>query len=225
MDVVEEVLIELEQLVGACQEVNHVQEQVVEVHCVGAAERALVEVVDRRDVTLAGGYCTLGIFVGHDEVIFCAGDRRAYSLGRELFGVNVLLLEKSADERERIILVVNREVGGKSQMLSVPAEESREDGVERPSPDTAGRPHIAVRCNAVAELIGGFISERHRDDTFWRNTVCNQECYACRQNTSLTTASTGDDQDRPFGRCDCLTLLSVELGKKVLDGAHTQVFR
>lgn len=74
VDVVEEVLVKLEQLVGACQQVNHVHEQVVEVHRVGAAERTLVEVVDGRDMPLAGRSCALGVLFGHDKIVLCAGN-------------------------------------------------------------------------------------------------------------------------------------------------------
>lgn len=144
---------------------------------------------------------------------------------RKLFGVNVLLLEKPADEGQRIVFVVDREVRRKSQVLCIAAEQSGEDGVERPRPYASGRPCIAERSDAMAKLIGSFVGERHRDDAFRRDAACDQVCHPRSQHARLAAPCTCDDQDRPFGRCHCLALLRVELIKDALDVAHSLLVR
>ena len=109
-DVAEGGLVALADLGEQLEHVDRAEEQVVEVHRVGAVDLALVQLVDVGDRLLEVGPDELAVVLGRAQLVLGVGDLGLDRRRREALRVDVEVADALADQAARIGLVVDREL-------------------------------------------------------------------------------------------------------------------
>ena len=217
-DVAERLAPALERLGEALEDLHGEHEHVVEVDGVRGVEAALVQLVGLRDRLIPEGRDPRRVLLGRDELVLRAGDLRVDASRREPLRILPELLEARLDESHLVLVVVDREAGRVAQPLRLAAQHPAAGRVEGEDPDRARR--LAEHAlEPLAHLPRRLVRERDREDLVRLHPARADEVGdAVRENARLPGARSGDDEERPFGREDGLSLGLVEVGEVALGG-------
>jgi hypothetical protein len=182
-------------LVG--QQVHRPQQQVVEVHRLGLAQRGLVALghpgqdLRAHRVPVEVLQVPARVLAGRDP-----GEEppRGMELLREVEG-----LERVPHDRELVVFVVDDEVRGEAGGGRLPAQEPHAEAVERGDPALQrGPPEEALR--AGLHLPRRLVRERDREQGLGRDALLEDEVGdAVGDDAGLAAPCAGQDQHRPVG--------------------------
>ena len=217
-DVAEGLAPALERLGEALEDLHREHEQVVEVDGVRGVQAPLVELVRLGDRLIPERRDARRVLLGRDELVLRARDLCVDASWREPLGVLAELLEARLHEADLILVVVDRERRAIAEPLRFAAEHPAAGCVEREDPDGACR-LSEHPLEALAHLPRRLVRERDREDLVRLHTACPDEMRdPVRQNARLAGARAGDDEQRPLGCEDSLTLRLVEVGEVGVGG-------
>ncbi len=192
------------------QHVDGADQQVVEVHRVGAMQLTLVGAIHVGDGLLEVGADQLGVGVRVAQLVLGVGDLRADRGGREPLGVDPKVIDAALDQPPRVGRVVDRELSRVAEPRRLGAQHPRAGGVERHHPHRADAP-ADQQLGTVAHLAGGLVRERDRQDLVrLRRVGPDQVGDPVRQHPGLARARARDDQQRPLSVGHGLALGLVE---------------
>ena len=157
-DLHEAVLVLLEHIGVVPQQAVRVDEQVIEVHGVGTLETNLQLAVDAgssRERRRVGQALEL---VGQHEGVLGAGDLGADAVERELLGLNLEVAHDLLHKALGVVVIIDGEVGAKSQLVGVLAQDAHAHGVEGAHPHATGAAG-EQGVQALAHLGGGLVGE------------------------------------------------------------------
>ncbi len=215
-DLAEALLVVIEHLGVLREKLEGLDQEVVEVHGVGALEAALQHVVDagRRAVD---GRLRVGLqLLGRDEAVLGLRDLRADRGQRALLLVDVEVAHDVLHEALRVVVVVDREVGLVAQKLAVLAQHAHAHGVEGADPHAAGASRQEV-AQTLAHLGGRLVGEGDRQDLPGAHAlVVDHVRDAVGEHARLARARAREHEQRPLGALGRLALGGVE-GRKIDD--------
>ena len=209
----ERLLVVLEPVGIALEQLDGLHEQVVEVHRVHLGVALLVELVGvgRHLREAAALLAELG---GPQQLVLGVADLAADRLRRVPLGVDVQLHHAALDEPAAVVLVVDGERALVAHALGLAAQQARAHAVERADPHGARhRPHEAL--DALLHLAGRLVGERDGHHLVRADVLHLEEPGdAVREYARLAGARAGEDQERPVDVGDRLALLGVEAGEQ-----------
>ena len=209
-DPAERVLVAVADLLEELEQVDRAEQQVVEVHRVGAVQLALVGLVDVGDGLLEEGADHAAVVLGGAQLVLRVGDLDLHRARREALGVDVEVVEALLDQPALVGRVVDRELARVAEPLRVGAQHARAGGVERHHPHRA-RGAADKQLDALAHLLRRLVRERDREDLVRARLARAQQVRdPVGQHARLARAGAGEDQQRTGGRGDGLALRRVE---------------
>jgi hypothetical protein len=212
-DVAERLLPALLRLGEPLQDLDGQHQEVVEVDRVRAEEPPLIEVVDVGDGLVVEGLHPIPVLGRADQLVLRRRDVLVDALGREPLRVALELLQRLLHHPDLVGRVVDREVRLVAQSRRFPAQNPAAGGVEGEDPDPARDLRQEV-LEAGSHLAGRLVREGDREDLVRLDPNGGDEMgHAMRQHTGLAGARAGDDEERPFGVRDRLTLGGIQVGE------------
>ncbi len=217
-DVAEGLRVAVADLLEEREEVDRAEEEVVEVHRVGAVELALIALVDVGDGLLEEGADELAVVVGRAQLVLRVGDLDLHRPRREALRVDVEVVEDPLDQPPLVRRVVDRELARVAELVGVGAEHPRAGRVEGHDPHRPGRP-ADEELDALAHLLRGLVGERDGEDLVRARLLGAQQMGdAVREDAGLARAGPGEDEQRSLARDDGLALGLVEPVEKGVGG-------
>ena len=194
----------------ALEDLDREHEQVVEVDGVRAVQAALVELVDLGDGLVVERRDAGHVLVRADELVLRVRDLRVDAARDETLRVALELLQARLGQADLVGLVVDREVRAVAEPLCLAAEDPPAGGVEGEDPDRAGDA-AEQALEPRAHLPRRLVRERDREDLVRLHAAGGDQVGdAVREDARLAGAGAGDDEERPFGLHDGLTLGVVQ---------------
>jgi hypothetical protein len=209
-DVAEDLLVVVADLLEELQDVHGADEQVVEVHGVGAVHLALVEVVDVGDRALEERADELAVGVRVAQLVLRVGDLVVDGGGREALRVRPDLVQAALGEPARIGLVVDRELARVAEAPGLRTEQPRAGGVEGHHPHAAHAP-AEQQLDALAHLPRRLVGEGDREDLVVAGHARVDEVRdAVCEHARLARAGAREHEQRPLAVDHRRALLVVE---------------
>ncbi len=193
-------------------ELEHLEQQVVEVDRVLLRELPLVERVHALDhvvehADLHGGRI--------DAAVLRAIEPRQHRARRHLI-VEPRLLEQLLDELHLIVVVEDHEAAGQPDPLAELAQQARAGRVERADPHRIG-PRSEQCAQAMPHLGGRFVRECDREDAARIRAGIDQVRDPVDQDACLSRAGAGQHHQRAIAMLDGRPLLGIQ--KRAIHGA------
>ena len=209
-NVAETLLVLIEHLGAGAQQFERAHEQVVEVHRIGGAQAALQFQVDLRGLFVVGAIGTLEHVLGADHGVFGRTDLAADHIDGELLLLDTERLHNIAHHALGIVVIVDGELTGVAQQVSVLAQHAHAHSMEGAHPHAAGTAGDECR-QTLAHLGRGLVGKRDGKDLPGLNTqVAEHMCDAEGQDAGLARAGAGKDQQRTLGGQDRLALGGIK---------------
>ena len=114
-------LVFLQDLRFLLEEFDGMEQEVVEVDGVGAAEGLLIGSVEERGFFLRQRSGHAGVGFGRDHLVFGAGDERPQRPHSELLRVDVVAFHQRAQQAFGVVGVVDREIAGEAEVVAFDA--------------------------------------------------------------------------------------------------------
>ena len=214
----ERVRVAVADLLEQLEQVDRAEQQVVEVHRVGAVQLALVALVDVGDGLLEERADELAVVLRGAELVLRVGDLDLHRPRREPLGVDVEVVQALLDQPPLVGRVVDRELARVAEPVRVRAQHARAGGVERHHPHRARRA-ADEQLDPVAHLLRRLVRERDGEDLV-------RPCLARAQQVGdpvgeharLARAGAGQDEQGPGARGHGLALGRVEPLQERVDG-------
>ena len=218
--VAEGVLPALEGLGEALQHVHGQHQHVVEVDRVRPEQATLVQLVDVRDGLVVEGGDARAVLLRPDQLVLRVRDLRVDPAWDEPLRVALELLQAQLDQAHLVGLVVDGEVRAVAELRRLAAEDAAAGGVEREDPEPArGRAEEVVE--PAAHLARGLVGKGDREDLGRPDPVRRDQVGdAVGEDARLARPGAGDDQQRPFGVQDGLSLRGIQVGEVLLGRQH-----
>ena len=209
-DLAEAFLVALQHLGVLGQQLVGVDQQIVEVHGVGAGQATLQRVVHAgRGTLLRRAGVGLHLVGAHQRVLGRA-DERANAVERCLLGVDVKLRHDGLDQAAGVVVIVDREVGAVPQKLAVLAQDTHAHGVEGADPHATGAAGQQT-TKTLAHLGGRLVGKGDGQHLPRPNALVGDHMRdAVREHARLARASACQHQKRPLGAHHRLVLRRVE---------------
>ena len=209
-NVAEALLILVEHLGAGAQQLERAHEQVVEVHRVGGAQAALQLQVDLRGLFVIGAVGGFEHVLGADHGVFGRTDLAADHIDGELLLLDTERLHNIAHHALGIVVIVDGELTGVAQQVSVLAQHAHAHGMEGAHPHAAGTAGDECR-QTLAHLGRGLVGKRDGKDLPGLNAqVAEHMCDAEGQDAGLARAGAGEHQQRALGGQDSLALGGIK---------------
>ncbi len=205
-------------LLEELEQVHAAEQQVVEVHRVGAVQALLVEPVDVGGGLLEEALHLELVGLGVEQLVLRVRDLAPDAARGEALGIDVQLLDAVLDQPQRVLLVVDREAAGVAEPLGVGPQHSRAGGVEGHHPHRARAPaHQGL--HPLAHLLRRLVRERDREDLAGpRLAGADQMGDPVREHARLARAGAREDEERPLGVQHGLALGLVESLEQLVGG-------
>ena len=212
-DLAEAVLVALEHLGAAAQQLEGLDEQVVEVHGVGLGQAAVELAVDAGGGAVGRIGRARHLIRAHHRVLG-RGDLGADRVERELLLVDVEVGHDGLDQAARVVVIVDGEVGSVAHELRVLAQHAHAHGVEGADPHAA-RTVGQQGVQALAHLRGGLVGEGDGQDLPGAHALVGDHVRdAVREHARLARARAREHEQRPARALGRLPLGGVE-GRQV----------
>ncbi len=198
------------------QQLDHPQQQVVEVDGVALAQKLVVALVDAHDHLFT--VVARGDVLGHLQLVLGSRDGRV-DAGRAIdFIVEVQLFKGALDQGFLIVGVHDDEVRVERQVGSLAAQNAGANGVEGTQPDVSGNGALALAAveqvfYPIFHLAGGLVGEGNGQDVVRAHAhIADQVRDALGEHARLAGAWPGQHEhlSKPGG--NRLSLLFVEVG-------------
>ena len=185
------------------------QDQVAEVERVRAAQLGLVALVELAQ-TLALER-VVAREVGRElAAVLEPVEGRAHAARRPALLVGVERPQHALHQRQRVVLVVDREVRLVAELRDVAAQDAHAGGVEGRDPDPA-RAAAEDPLDPLAHLARGLVGERDREDLVRVGGAARDQVRdAVRQHARLAAARAREDEQRALDVANRLGLLGVQ---------------
>ena len=196
-DVAEALLVLLENVGVVAQEAIGVDEQVVEVHGVGAGQAALKLLIHARSHLLGRGVGTSGEVRRVEELVFRRGDLGTHGIQGKALLVDAQVGHDGLDETLGIVVVVNGKRVAVAQAGAVDAQHAHAHGVERAHPHAAHAPALQEALQALLHLAGGLVGKGDGEDLPGHDAQVLQHVGdAVRQHARLARAGACQHEQR-----------------------------
>jgi hypothetical protein len=185
-------------LLEELEHVDRADQEVVEVHRVGAVQLALVVLVDVGDRLLEVGAHELAVVLRRAQLVLGVGDLRLHRARGEALDVDVEIVEAALDEPARVGCVVDRELARVAEPVGVGAQHAGARGVERHHPHRAHRA-ADEQLDALAHLLRRLVGERDGEDLVRAGEpAADQPRDPVGEHARLARAGARQDQQRPL---------------------------
>ena len=207
-DVAKALLIALQHLREALEQLEHLEQQVVKIERVVVAQRLFIAGERVAHLLRRALFAQQARRV--ERMVLRVGDAR----GEHARGVDLVvereLAHDAPEQRLLVRIVIDRERALIAEPLDLPPQDARAAGVEREHPHALRRA-AGERLHARAHLAGGLVRKRQRQDLPRRGALFGQQVGdAVREHARLAAARTGEHQQRPLRGAHGLQLLRVE---------------
>ena len=183
-------------LLEELEHVDRAEQEVVEVHRVGAVQLALVVLVDVGDRLLEVGAHELAVLLGRAQLVLRVGDLGLHRARGEALDVDVEVVEAALDQPARVGRVVDRELAGVAEPVGVRPQHPGAGGVERHHPHRAHRA-ADEQLDPLAHLLRGLVGEGDREDLVRTGEAgADQPRDPVGEHARLARAGAGQDQQR-----------------------------
>ena len=162
-DELEPITIFRERLLVLAKDFHGQDQQIVEADRIGGLERGLELLVHLCGSARDGIHRQRLVLGGSNERVLGVGNQTGDHLGTPLLLRDSLSLHKALDDTERVVLVIDREARGSSDVVSCCPQDSRADGVKRSAPHSL-RLLAKQSCDALPHLTGRLVGESDRQD-------------------------------------------------------------
>ncbi len=147
-------------------------------------------------------------------MIFRVADLRANAARRVILGGQTELQKRALHGGSLIVVIVNREIARKAEVLRFAPQQARAKGMKRGNPDieraaAAGAQKFA---DALLHHARGFVRERDGENRTRRHALLDQMRHAIGDHARLARARAREHQQRPFGSEHSFALAFVEAG-------------
>ena len=199
------------------EQADRLEQEVVEVERADLLEPLDVALREPGDHLLVVVDGVLGEERRVEHLVLRAADRAEHGRRPELAGQrHVLLAEDRLHERLLVVGVVDDEAAADPDRLAVAPEDPGAERVERARLDVAAR-LADERDDPLAQLAGGPVRERHREDLPRPDALDADEVRdAVGEDARLAAAGAGEDEERAIGRRDGPRLLRIQVPDDLL---------
>ena len=198
-NVVEALLVLVEHLGAGAQQLERAHEQVVEVHRVGGAQAAFQLQVDLRGLFVIGAVGGFEHVLGADHGVFGRTDLAADHIDGELLLLDTERLHNIAHHALGIVVIVDGELTGVAQQVSVLAQHAHAHSMEGAHPHATGAAGNERR-QTLTHLGRGLVGKRDGKDLPGLNAqVAEHMCDTEGQDAGLTRTGAGEHQQRTLG--------------------------
>ncbi len=186
------------------------QQQVVEVHRVGAAQRAHGLRVHAADVLVPRVERRSGVLLGREHRVLGAGDLVPQAAYRVELRRQAEILDDPADQRLTVVFVVDGELAREAEQRRLPPQDTHAHAVERADPQSVRFP-AEQRRHPAAHLAGRLVGERDGEDALRADAVIGDEArQSGGEHARLARTSAGEHQHRAVDVRDGCVLRLVE---------------
>ena len=198
------------------QQAHDQQEQVVEVHGAGLPQPLVVAGVDERGLLLprpAGVAQRLG---HRDHLVLEIRDAVHGRAGREGAVGQLAVLHALLDQRQTVVLVVDREVRGQAEMRAVLPQDPDAGRMEGRDERGTQADRAQQLFHAAGHLAGGLVGEGHGQEIARRQPALEQPRDAIRDDPGLAAAGAREHQQRAIAGRHGFTLSGVQIVEEAL---------
>ncbi len=197
------------------EDAHRQHQQIVEIHGVGLAQRALELRIHRGRRAAQRVQRQRRVFLGRHERVLGVGDGAAQRLRAPLLGRDAEPIHHAPDDGERLLFIVDRERGRPPDEHGLAPQNPGADRVKGAAPHPRRRFAEQAR-DARAHLLGGLVGERHGEDARRVHAVVLDEMGdAPREDAGLAGAGTRQHEQRTLEMEHRLALGRIQVGERV----------